>query len=341
MSSPDATPNLPTVRNGTVAGETGADECVDVFRRVLEIEAEQIRLKEFLERAEALKDRVREAVYRKVVDDYSERSVSLVRQAEQVKIPLCDVQDTLQTLFTQITDSCERARLELEELEFRHAVGELTPAQLVELRKEPEWVLDQGRTELAAIAQAMARFAGILEPSASTDVDAGMFGESTDRSAEDAPIPIEVSVESADPTPHGGAERPFSVTSIARALERTSVSQGPTQNSEAPTFALPIAALICIGDGDAPSVEYRLGTLNYLGRSEDNLIQIEEPCASRRHAAVVATPAGYVVEDLHSQNGTFVNGEQIKERLLADGDRIQVGDVQIIFRSPWGGRAAR
>jgi pSer/pThr/pTyr-binding forkhead associated (FHA) protein len=80
--------------------------------------------------------------------------------------------------------------------------------------------------------------------------------------------------------------------------------------------------------------------LNYIGRSEDNQIRIAEPRASRRHALVAVFADGYTVKDLQSQNGTFVNGERITERTLADGDCIGIGDFQLIFRSPWPAPAA-
>ena len=148
-----------------------------------------------------------------------------------------------------------------------------------------------------------------------------------------SPDPANVAVSESEPD--------SDTVMVDRTPERTRLSSFSTEASEAPTFSLPIAALIMLGRGDAPSTDYRLGTLNYIGRSEDNLIQITEPCASRRHSVVVGTPEGFLLRDLQSQNGTFVNGEQVRERLLADGDRIQIGDVQLIFRSPWGGRAPR
>ena len=53
---------------------------------------------------------------------------------------------------------------------------------------------------------------------------------------------------------------------------------------------------------------------------------------SREHAAIQATPAGFVLKDLGSQNGTLVNGDTVTERVLVDGDLIVIGDAQIDFR---------
>jgi pSer/pThr/pTyr-binding forkhead associated (FHA) protein len=80
------------------------------------------------------------------------------------------------------------------------------------------------------------------------------------------------------------------------------------------------------------SVNYQLTGLTYLGRAEDNQIRILDPGISRRHVLITATATGYTIRDLKSQNGTYLNGERIDERLLADGDRITLGEVTLVFR---------
>ncbi|MEO8381179.1 MAG: FHA domain-containing protein [Acidobacteriota bacterium] len=53
---------------------------------------------------------------------------------------------------------------------------------------------------------------------------------------------------------------------------------------------------------------------------------------SSKHAKLVRTPEGFLIEDLDSKNGTFVNGEKVNEkRLLSDGDLIRLGKVILTF----------
>lgn len=52
---------------------------------------------------------------------------------------------------------------------------------------------------------------------------------------------------------------------------------------------------------------------------------MNDPEVSSRHAEVVKTPAGYLIRDLQSTNGTFVNGRSIQEAILASGDEVVVG----------------
>lgn len=54
---------------------------------------------------------------------------------------------------------------------------------------------------------------------------------------------------------------------------------------------------------------------------------------SSRHAEVVQTPAGVLLRDLRSTNGTFLNGRSIQEALLAPGDEIVVGRTLLRWES--------
>lgn len=69
-----------------------------------------------------------------------------------------------------------------------------------------------------------------------------------------------------------------------------------------------------------------------IGRDRTCEVPIEDPGASRRHARVVPTPDGYIVEDLGSKNGTLVNDRPTDGAVLQDGDRIVIGQVQLEFR---------
>ena len=55
---------------------------------------------------------------------------------------------------------------------------------------------------------------------------------------------------------------------------------------------------------------------------------------SRRHVEVERTPDGYVVRDVGSLNGTYVNHKRIDEATaLTNGDELQVGRFKLVFLS--------
>ena len=70
-----------------------------------------------------------------------------------------------------------------------------------------------------------------------------------------------------------------------------------------------------------------------LGRSLDADIRFDVPGVSRRHARIVVDGEYVAVEDLGSQNGTYLRGERITGRaVLTDGDEVRLGPVSIVFR---------
>lgn len=65
-----------------------------------------------------------------------------------------------------------------------------------------------------------------------------------------------------------------------------------------------------------------------IGRRTDNYIRLSDPNVSRKHAALEFNPEKeqYVLTDLHSTNGTYLNEEKIDgSKVLTPGDRIRVG----------------
>jgi pSer/pThr/pTyr-binding forkhead associated (FHA) protein len=68
-----------------------------------------------------------------------------------------------------------------------------------------------------------------------------------------------------------------------------------------------------------------------LGRSRECDLRLPDADTSRRHAKIVCKAGGFVLCDLESTNGTFVNGERIEERVLAPGDRLQIGANAVTF----------
>lgn len=62
-----------------------------------------------------------------------------------------------------------------------------------------------------------------------------------------------------------------------------------------------------------------------IGRWEDNDVVVDDRWVSRYHARIVRKDDRYLIEDLGSKNGTFVNGRRIAEpTVLSDGDQVQV-----------------
>lgn len=68
-----------------------------------------------------------------------------------------------------------------------------------------------------------------------------------------------------------------------------------------------------------------------VGRHPESDVVLTCPSSSGRHAIIKSSEDGYYVQDVGSSNGTRVNGAEIEEALLKDGDRVGFGDVQSVF----------
>lgn len=73
------------------------------------------------------------------------------------------------------------------------------------------------------------------------------------------------------------------------------------------------------------------GEVTTVGRHPESDVVLTCPSSSGRHAVIKAADGGFYVNDLDSSNGTRVNGAEIEEALLKDGDRVGFGDVQAVF----------
>lgn len=80
-----------------------------------------------------------------------------------------------------------------------------------------------------------------------------------------------------------------------------------------------------------PPLQLRAGEAATIGRSRSCDLSLRSPDASRRHAEILPSDGGWLVRDLESTNGTFVNGERVAERVLQPGDRIEIGSDAITF----------
>lgn len=70
-----------------------------------------------------------------------------------------------------------------------------------------------------------------------------------------------------------------------------------------------------------------------VGRSEICDISIDDERLSRQHFAIYDRDGAFYIEDLHTTNGTLVNGKKISAAVrLAAGDRIEVGEITMIVR---------
>lgn len=68
-----------------------------------------------------------------------------------------------------------------------------------------------------------------------------------------------------------------------------------------------------------------------IGRLADNSLQIDDASVSSRHAEIELEGGAFHLHDLGSTNGSFVNGEQVTDAILHNGDEVRFGIVETVF----------
>lgn len=99
------------------------------------------------------------------------------------------------------------------------------------------------------------------------------------------------------------------------------------QEEEAPPNVCGGAFLIV----DGTSLFPLLGSVVNIGRLAENHLTIQDGRVSRRHAQIRTVRGGYLIVDLGSSGGTFVNNQRISQSKLNPGDVISLAGVPIVF----------
>jgi pSer/pThr/pTyr-binding forkhead associated (FHA) protein len=71
-----------------------------------------------------------------------------------------------------------------------------------------------------------------------------------------------------------------------------------------------------------------------IGRLASNDICLDDRFVSRVHCVIRTEDGKYVIEDLNSANGTYVNGERVNAGALNEGSLIEIGDSRFLFELP-------
>lgn len=93
----------------------------------------------------------------------------------------------------------------------------------------------------------------------------------------------------------------------------------------------PVASVRFVGglrDGEEHSLT---GDIFTIGRSQDNVLQLDDPMVSRHHLEIDFVQGGYRLRDTGSKNGTFVAGQRVSEIELVGGETLVVGSTELLF----------
>jgi pSer/pThr/pTyr-binding forkhead associated (FHA) protein len=92
-----------------------------------------------------------------------------------------------------------------------------------------------------------------------------------------------------------------------------------------------MARLILTCDGADLVMHELVSEVIMIGRAPLNHINIDNPAVSAQHAILARVGDSYRLKDLHSTNGTQINGVPVTDAELKDGDKIRFGSVVAVF----------
>jgi hypothetical protein len=304
------------------AGGPESDELDQIetsyLNKLVEIKQAQERLRGLIEKAESSKDKVSAEVFARVVADYDTR----IEQHEQEARPLREKARTefekLRTTHARLSGELDKARLDAEELKFRHDLGELPEGDFEERQKASSQAVSRSEKAFAAADALRERFLEVIpEPPPAA---------SPASPPPPPPVPAkepvaEIEAEVEDEAEAGDLE----ATVYDVSAPRFDPDTASTQES-----AAPVARLVeKRGDG-SEGASHTLGRTTTVGRTPDNDIPLDFPEISRHHARISATPEGFLVTDLKSGNGTYINDQRVDEGPLGNGDTLRFGSLAFI-----------
>jgi hypothetical protein len=296
------------------------------------LKAEQDQLDERLKSMDELKANFAPPVFERVRADYKKRLQDLDEQSAPLKQAAREQYASLREQIDRFEADHEAVKLDQQELELRHKLGEFDDKEFQKRIKAIEASVKDKAEARARGLEMKARFLEAfhaesdLDSPTTTSAVTGRFGVQADDSAEarttDMPgvrpdlTPNKTQIMSAvnvarppapppAPIPAGGG----GATQIFRAARL--VPQNPEAGKQAYTLTLKPMAI---------------------GADTVNDIRIAGPGVEARHAQINVSMAGFTLVDLGSKHGTRVNAEKIKERQLANEDVIQIGAARFIFR---------
>jgi FHA domain-containing protein len=297
------------------------------------LKLEQDVLDERLKAMEDLKGEVANAVYLRVREDYQKRQNSLDEQSRPLKQAARDQYARLRTLLARFEADHEAVKLDQQELELRHKLGEFDDKEFGRRIKAIESAV-KDKAEASTRAQDLkARFLEAFHAESelegeTTPVPKGRV-ESAATQQFSVLTPADLSEARTNEVPRVGGNEPPNRTQIMPVLD---IPDSMPAAAGAATQIFRPARLIP-QNPEAGKQTYPL-TLKpiTLGAAAGSDVRIGGPGVDAKHAQISATMSGFTIVDMNTKHGTRVNAEKVRERTLRHDDVIQIGAARYVFR---------
>lgn len=328
---------------------------LSAVEKLAEIKAEQDCLTGRLATMTERRAQVTLEVWQRVHGDYTRRLDELRTDARPLRQCAGETYRELREELAKLEAAAETARLDREEVEFRHSLGEFDTAAMKEKLKLIE---KRGKEHGDALERALAlkaKFLAVVDEEADLDPgeeDTARMEAITDQMASAtvavAPMAMQApeAVAMAPTRPSPVETSPDGATMVAAPI----AAPAPEAAVSPPAPTAPKAVSRTSRNPDA-TVVFRQGRLEPANAEAGNVVQtlglkpisigsaancdmqLSAEGVAKRHAEILMTRAGFCLRDVSAGGVVKVNGELVQEqRVLAEGDSLLIGSAQFNFR---------
>jgi hypothetical protein len=295
-----------------------------------------------LQSMDSMKASFAEAVYKRVREDYQQRLRGLDEKAAPLKQAAREQYAKLRSLLERFEAEHEAIKLDQQELELRHQLGEFDDKEFQRRGKGIETTVKERAEARGRGLELKGRFLEAFSSESELEAGAPARPPAAEAATVRAQILTSADLAAADARTHEVAkivgDRPPNKTQVMTAINLPEAAPTPAPAAAPapmPEGATKIfsAARLVPQNPEAGKQTYAL-TLKpmSIGADAANDIRIAGPGVDAKHAQITVSMGGFTIVDLGSKHGTRVNAEKVRERPLANEDVIQIGAARFVFR---------
>jgi FHA domain len=307
------------------------------------LKLKQDQLSERLQSMEVMKAQFPPPVFERVRGDYQKQARDLENQAAPLKQAAGEQYAQLRGLLDRFEADHEAVKLDQQELELRHKLGEFDDKEFQQRAREIDIILkkksdyrDRGLAMKKRFSEAF-HTESELE-TAGSGVNAAAAAEAiTNRSHTLSGGDLAAAEARTHEVRKVSAEAPPNKTQVMSAIN-VGEPRAPAPAPPAPLVgggATQIfrAARLVPQNPEAGKQTFTLSLKDMsIGADTANDVRIAGPGVDPKHARITVSMAGFKLVDLGSKHGTRVNAEKVREHPLANEDVIQIGAARFVFR---------
>ncbi|NOZ12828.1 MAG: FHA domain-containing protein [Acidobacteria bacterium] len=304
------------------------------------LQKQQTVLLERIEKLTEKADTVSEVVFARIMGDYQQKLDTLNMELgplyDQLRLKKAELIESV----SEVEEDLKAYMVEKEEISVRAELGEFSQkkaaSKIEALEKENEDKFDRLnklKSELEKVNKVLAAEVGeqdMPSPLLSQSKEAGLPDAVPDDIQEETSSPVPPSTLSEDVPDAELMPPPPPRNAVTGDTEKTILDLGEEVQQGSTLLFRPPTLTIVSGEQEGTEFRLKMGVTN-IGSAKENDIVMSDPSIAEKHAQITFGPDGFTIYDYNTPGGILVNGQRVSERLVQNGDNIQIGDIELRF----------